>query len=370
MKLASTHLELTARNEGRARGILLSPGPTNVHTSVWEASLRGWMTQKSSEARQLLAKFRSGLQTWLPFPHDFSIVFGGSGTAACEAMIGLTVGARILLIENGRYSRRLGTIATRVGAAVNSLSLDDRAPFDPALVERAAVELSPSAILVAWHETERGILNPVGELSEVAARMRLPLLIDGVSGVGAHALNLSPSAEIVMAFSSNKALESLPGLACVAGHRSVLSKLQAAPRSLYLDIRQYLQDQDSNAFSFTPPVPALFAGQQALSIALSETYQSRVERYRRRISELRRALQPYAEIVESTSNVVSLVRLPSAAHAASLESTLAGLGLFAHTSPALLGEGLVSISMMGALTDFEVSEVIGKICLAVRTVVA
>ena len=94
--------------------ILLNPGPVNVSPRVQQALLRGDLCHREAEFSDLLDALRTKLLSAFA-PQDYtSVVLGGSGTSAVEAMVSsaLPQGKKLLVINNGVYGERMLRMAT------------------------------------------------------------------------------------------------------------------------------------------------------------------------------------------------------------------------------------------------------------------
>jgi 2-aminoethylphosphonate-pyruvate transaminase len=132
---------------------------------------------------------------------------------------------------------------------------------------RAALAANPAVTHVALvHcETTTGLLNPLAALANVTSARGLVLIVDAMSSFGALPINLAALGVHYLVASSNKCLESVPGLSFVLARRSSLRACQGQARSVSLDLVAQLNALDRDGqFRFTPPTHVVLALAQAL----------------------------------------------------------------------------------------------------------
>lgn len=98
------------------RLVLLNPGPVNVTDTVKAALHRGDMCHREPEISQLVLAIRRKLLKAFDVEDEFSsVLISGSGTAALEMGVSscLSPDRSMLVIQNGIYGERIGTIASR-----------------------------------------------------------------------------------------------------------------------------------------------------------------------------------------------------------------------------------------------------------------
>jgi 2-aminoethylphosphonate-pyruvate transaminase len=224
-------------------------------------------------------------------PDDWAMVMlAGSGTAALEAMTGAATrpGKKLLVCKNGIYGERVETIARRLGIPVVLVEASDLEPIDPAAVV-AALDADPEidAIAVIQHETTTGLLNPIQEIAAAAKEHGVLVLVDAISSLGAEELDLDGSGIDFVASTSNKCLHGLPGAAFIlVSPRGQERIAEVPPRSLYLDLGNYLKAQAKRTVPFTPSIPALYGLDAALDELQDEGLENRKAFYAARMAYL------------------------------------------------------------------------------------
>lgn len=248
--------------------LLLTPGPVTVSDRVKRAMLHDHASggdrilSEIAFCRRYLVDLCGGHGSHAAVP----II--GSGTSGMEATIGTFVprNGKLLLHTNGIYGDRAIEVTRRLGIPHVSFRTQ---PFTPPTAEDFEERLKADpAITHVWlvHcETSTGILNPVEAVAALCKRMGKGLLIDAVASFGAFALDAKALAFDAAVTSSNKCLQSVPGLAWVIARRAALEDAKSNSQSLTLDLwDQHQHMERTGMFRFTPATHLLLAMGEAL----------------------------------------------------------------------------------------------------------
>jgi 2-aminoethylphosphonate-pyruvate transaminase len=264
--------------------LLFTPGPLTTRMATRRAMLADWGSRDpafiamTAELRERLLDIAGGGGSHVAIPLQ------GSGTFIVEAAIGTLVAPSglLLVLVNGAYGDRMVEIARRLGRPVEVLRWPEDRPVDPAAVERALNNNPAISHLALVHcETTSGLLNPLESVATIAARHKKPLLLDAMSSFGALPLDLGKTPVAAVLASSNKCLESVPGLAFALIDRSLIRQAKGVAPSLSLDLFDQWRGFESNGqWRFTPPVQVVAALLGALRALEAEGGpQSRYRRY-------------------------------------------------------------------------------------------
>ncbi|MFK5922233.1 MAG: 2-aminoethylphosphonate--pyruvate transaminase [Verrucomicrobiota bacterium] len=268
------------------RKCLFTPGPLNTSDAVRQAMLldkgsrEPAFIQSVKNVRQNILKITDldpdGLYTVVPMQ--------GSGTFSIEAAIGTFTAknAKLLILVNGAYGRRMVSIAEHLGIDVQSLEFEETEAICPLKVA-AHLKLHPDISLVATvHcETTTGIMNPLEKLGEVTAAASALFMVDAMSSFGGIKIDFSKCRIDCLVSSANKCLESVPGLGFVIAKKTLLQSAQGQARSLSFDLHAQWQGLENNGqFRFTPPTHVILALEKALEVLTHEGgIEARSERY-------------------------------------------------------------------------------------------
>ena len=156
------------------RTVLLNPGPVNVTPRVTKAMLRGDLCHREKEFEDLMVGIRGKILKAFHLETSFhAVLISGSGTAALEMAISscLSPGRSILVIQNGIYGERISKIADCYGLQKHCISFAWGQQLDLVTIE-SALKSYPEIEVVAivHHETTTGLLNPIGDLGQLARR--------------------------------------------------------------------------------------------------------------------------------------------------------------------------------------------------------
>ena len=266
---------------------LLTPGPLNTSATVKNAMLKDWGS-RDREFHDITARLRAEL---LDIAGDQSgdldcVPVQGSGTFAVEAMLGSLIPpeAMTLLLINGAYGHRMAEILRRHERPFHAVDKGDSQPVTGDDV-RAALDSHPDVthVAVVHCETSSGILNPLAEIAEVTRERGRILLVDSMSAYGALPVHGDGIWFDALAASSNKCLESVPGVGFVIARSEMLKAAEGNCRSLSLDLNAQWSGFNRNGqWRFTPPTHVVAALLRAVDEHLHEGgVEGRRRRYER-----------------------------------------------------------------------------------------
>lgn len=248
---------------------LLTPGPLTTSLSVKQAMLHDYGSRDASFI-DLNARILERLVAIIHGEGSYvSVPLQGSGTFAVEAMIGNFVPAdgKLLILINGAYGRRIAKICDYYRRSYRVQESAEDVPVDCAQLD-ATLDADPdiSHVVVVHCETTSGILNPLVEVAQIAARHARSLLVDSMSAFGALPLDAREIEFDAVVASSNKCLEGAPGMGFCVARESALVAAEGNSPSLVLDLYdQWRALQRNRQWRFTPPTHVLLAFDQALN---------------------------------------------------------------------------------------------------------
>jgi 2-aminoethylphosphonate-pyruvate transaminase len=247
--------------------LLLTPGPVSTSRSVKSAMMRDRASGgdefhadlEHARAYMVGLVHGEGAYTAIPLP--------GSATYANEGVIAQLVpsGGKLLIHTNGVYGDRLIEIAAHLGTPYAVIRT---APFTPPTAEmfEQAVVADPAIthVMIVHCETSTGVLNPLEAVGEVCRRYTKGLFIDAVASFGAIELDARKLGFQAVTVSSNKCMQSVPGIGWAVVQKTALENARGHGPSLVLDLWDQNQHMDRmTAFRFTPPTQVMAAFAQA-----------------------------------------------------------------------------------------------------------
>ena len=356
------------------RAILLNPGPVSLSEAVRKAAVSVDLCHREPEYFQLQARVRGDLlavygcdgSEWA------SVLLGGSGTTALEAMLASLPGrdARMLVLENGVYGERLSRIADIHGIRHQALTAGWGDALDLQALDDLLATGDFSHVLAVHHETTTGRLNPVEAIAESCTAHEVHLLLDAVSSFGAEAIPFGHESLQAIAATANKCLHGIPGLAMVLCRRTALQQ-EIAPRTLSLHLPLWAEQQAKRSTPFTPPVNGLLGLDQALKeLAKQGGWKSRRAHYRKlaaRVADTCRQLGVREWLPASESScVLRSYHLPAGLTYNRLHDGLKQQGFVIYAGQGKLAEQLFRISTMGEISDYDMA----RLEQALRQVIA
>src|SRR5262245_17961929 len=206
--------------------VLLNPGPANTTTSVRQALVMPDLCHREPECFEMMRGIREGLVRLAGAGDALSaVLLCGSGTAAVEAAIASAVpdGRELLVVDNGVYGDRMARIARAHRIGVHVVSRENTAPVEPGAVD-AALAGNPgiSHVALVHHETTTGLLNPLADVSRVAAQRGRRLIVDATSSLFGEPLDVAQEGIDFVTASAAKCVQAIPGVAFVLARREAL----------------------------------------------------------------------------------------------------------------------------------------------------
>lgn len=226
--------------------VLFNPGPVNLDAAIKEHLFDVELCHRQAAFDEVFGHVREGLFDAAELRADeYSLgLLHGSGSLSVDAALATFVRGRVLVLDNGVYCARLAATSRLLGNDVISVPLGTGTPVDLELVAAALDDHRPDWLLVVHHETTTGLLNPLADLSALAAPRGVRVFVDAVSSLGVHTVAVGAD---VICFNSSKCLEAMPGVAGVFHRRG----LAAFPTLPVLDVVAH-----TDALPSTPNVAA------------------------------------------------------------------------------------------------------------------
>jgi len=248
---------------------LFTPGPLNCSPSIKKAMLKD-LGSRDQQFIQCVKEVKQGiLDVAGVSPQEWSaVLMQGSGTFAVEAVLQTASprkGAKVLVLANGAYGKRMAKICTTAGIDFDLEVSSEVLPVNPDKVTTKLKESSYSMVAVVHCETSSGVMNPVEKIGELVRRIQPNafFFVDAMSSFGAVPLSMENIDFLVS--SANKCLQGVPGFAYAVCRRSSLLRCEGNSRSLSLDLVDQDKTMDTNGqFRFTPPTHTILAFKQAL----------------------------------------------------------------------------------------------------------
>ena len=352
------------------RSILLNPGPVSLSQSVRKAAVHTDLCDREPEYLALQDRVRNGLLNVYDCAAEewAAVLLNGSGTAALEAMLSslLPQDARLLVIENGMYGERISRIAEVYGLEHSVVRHGWMEAIDFGRVEQAMDGGSYTHLAAVHLETTTGRLNDASRLSNLCEKHGLQLILDAISSFGAESIPFDSPALAGCAGTANKCLHGIPGLSFVVARHDALKRTAVPPRTLYLDLTQWLAGHNSDSAPFTPPVNSVLA----LSAALKELsaqggWKARHARYTGLARRVQRSLESLGVdmVLEpgDSSCALRAYRIPDGMSFEQIHDNLKHWGFVIYAGQGKFAEDMFRISTMGDITDYDMERLMAAL---------
>jgi len=261
--------------------ILLGPGPSLTAPRVMRAMAAPTVSHLDPLMLALLDDVRARLtRVFRASTDSFAFAVSGTGTAGMETTVANLVepGRRVLVIVSGYFGDRLAQMCERYGGTVSRLDVEwGRACSPDALRARLATDRF-DVVAMVHAETSTGVLNPVKELAAIAREQDALILVDAVTSLGGHPLEVEAWGIDASYSCTQKCFGAPSGLAPVVfGPRALARRVKC--RSFYFDL-QLLEDYWlRRKYHHTMSSTLIYALDEALAIIEEEGLEARWARH-------------------------------------------------------------------------------------------
>lgn len=266
--------------------LLMGSGPSTVPDRVLEAMARPTIGHLDPAFLAFADESNELLRRAMRTANSATFPVSGTGSAGMETMLVnfLEPGDRLVVGVCGVFGERMVDAAGRLGIEVERVDSEWGTPVP---VERLATALEPgaAAVAVVHGETSTGVAQPLDGLADLAHERDALLMVDCVTSLSGHPLEID-AAGIDVAFSgTQKCLNCPPGLAPLTVGDRARERLDARATpvaSWCFDLRAILSYWGSGerVYHHTPPINTIYALSEALAIIDEEGLEARWERHR------------------------------------------------------------------------------------------
>jgi alanine-glyoxylate transaminase / serine-glyoxylate transaminase / serine-pyruvate transaminase len=267
--------------------LLLGPGPSNIEGRVLQAMSAPMIGYFDASMKELTGEITRLLNMVFGSTHRMTLPISGTGTAGMEAALInlLEPGDKVLIGDNGYFGDRMLQIAERCGAVPIRMEAEWGRPIPPDQAEAAFKKQGGAKVLALVHaETSTGVLQPLDGLRQIADRYGAYLLVDAVTSLGGHPVDVDRHGIDACYSGTQKALSGPTGLAPITFSDRAMEQVRRRPRKLqsfYLDLALFEQYWVGNLFyHHTPPTTFHYALLEALRIVEEEGLEARWARHR------------------------------------------------------------------------------------------
>jgi alanine-glyoxylate transaminase / serine-glyoxylate transaminase / serine-pyruvate transaminase len=312
---------------------LMGPGPSCVDTSVLDALAKPTLGHLDPFFIQIMDSIKARLQQLLHTGNKLTIPVSGTGSAGMETCFVNLIEKDdpVLVLINGVFGMRMQDVATRLGAAVDTLAFEWGTPVTVAAVREKLAEKSYKIVAVVHAETSTGVKNPVPDIGQLLKGSNTLFLVDAVTSFGGMEIRMDDWGIDVLYSGTQKCLSCPPGLAPVSFSERAVAAVKARETKVpnwYLDLNMIINywEGPTRAYHHTAPVNMLYGLYQALQLILEEgevsVYQRHLDNHLRLVDGLK-ALGIDMLVEESCRlPMLNSVYIPEKADDARVRSTL------------------------------------------------
>ena len=263
--------------------LLLGPGPSPIAPRVLRAMAAPVLGHLDPDLLAMMDETRVGLQLLFRAPAgSLCLAVSGTGTSGLEAVVANLVqeGTRVLAVVTGYFGDRLAQVCARYGAYVRRLDVEWGRACDPQAVREALARERADIVCVVHAETSTGVRNPVEEVARVAHGAGALVLVDAVTSLGAHPLEVAAWGLDAVYSCTQKGVGAPSGLAPVAFTPAALEH-RVACRSFYLDLALLEDYWLRRKYHHTISASLVYALHEALAAIEEEGLEARWQRHER-----------------------------------------------------------------------------------------
>jgi len=274
--------------------ILLGPGPSLTSPRVMRAMASPTLSHLDPQMMRLLDDVRDRLtRIFGAADKSFAFAVSGTGTSGMEAVVANLVreGTRAAVVVTGYFGDRLAQMLQRYGATVSRLEVEWGRACDPDALRRHLSASGADVVAMVHAETSTGVLNPVRDLAAIAREHGALTIVDAVTSLGGHPLDVGAWGIDACYSCTQKCLGGPSGLAPVVfGPRALERRVPC--RSFYFDLALLEDYWLRRKYHHTMSSTLVYALYEALAIVEEEGLEARWARHQRNHAALLDALAP------------------------------------------------------------------------------
>lgn len=263
--------------------ILLGPGPSLIPARVMRALGAPVLSHLDPDFVPMLDDVRASLQrVFRADSKSLTIATSGTGTSAMEAAIANVVsdGMRAVVIVTGYFGDRLAQMIERYGARVRRIDVEWGRAVDPQRLRDELSREGADIVGIVHAETSTGVRNPVKELAAIAREKGALTIVDTVTSLGGHDVDLAGWGVDVAYSCSQKCIGAPSGVAPVAVSGDARQRMVKC-RSFYLDLRLLEDYWVGRKYHHTMCTSLIYALREALAMVEEEGLAERHARHER-----------------------------------------------------------------------------------------
>lgn len=269
----------------KKNNLLFSVGPVEMRKELIEVNNGGLPYFRTSEFSSFMIELEKKLLKVSYAPKGSrALIITASGTAGMEAAIinSFTEKSKVLVVNGGSFGARFVKIMEIHGIPYDEIKLEKGKKLHKSNLNKFRNK-GYDGFVVNANETSTGVLYDLEMIGEFCKEEKLFLVIDAISSFISDEYNIEKIGANISIISSQKALGISPGLSVlILDSKGVEVVNDGNPKSLYLDLKEYLLNMERGQTPFTPDIGAI----NELDFRLNEIIKIGVEEERKRIKNL------------------------------------------------------------------------------------
>lgn len=278
--------------------LLLGSGPSPTTDRVLRALAAPTIGHLDPAFGELLDDLSARLRHVFRTENPATFPVSGTGSAGMEAMAAnlINPGDRVICGIHGLFGERMADELARHGAEVIRVEAEWGRAIPTELLLAAADDGPFAAMFVVHAETSTGVAQPLDGLAAACHERDALLLVDCVTSLGGHELELDAWGVDAAFSGTQKCLNVPPGLApFTVGPRAIAKAEEVNCPSWYFDLSLVLgywtgTGGGARAYHHTAPINLMYGLHEGLGDVLEEGVEARWARHAKAHAALLRAL--------------------------------------------------------------------------------
>jgi len=341
---------------------LFTPGPVIMEKHILAIGAQQLPYNRTDKFSQLTHEILNGL-AYIFQTNGSVAILTSSGTAAMEAAVlnFLDTSDNVLIVNGGTFGQRWCNLCDIHGVSFTELTLDSGKDVDLGQLTKRLCSEKFTAILMNAHETSTGQLYDIESISQIARNFGLFTIVDAISTICADQFLMDEWGIDITILSSQKALALPPGLSFVAMNTRALARLkESRPKTLYLNLQDYLTNQQRGQLPYTPAIGLLLQLHQRLLDIKATTLPEIILQHKKRADVFRRSINgcPFQILPARQSNAMTALWCKDS-NAIEIVQMLRDIyNIEVTPNNGNLQHNVFRVSHMGAQSDSDVAELI------------
>ena len=252
------HAEIVKSKENKM--INFTVGPVQCNEEILELGREQIPYFRTQEFSEIMLENENLMKKFAYASDDSKVVFiTGSGTASMEATVINTLNKedKALIINGGSFGERFVKLCEIHEIPYTEIKLEK----GKSLTREELYQFDGrgyTALLINVHETSTGVLYDINMISEFCKKNKIFLITDCISEFIADEFNMKELEADIMITGSQKALACPPGVSIIILSKRAIDRVYSNnPKTMYLDLKEALENQKRGQTPFTPAVGIL-----------------------------------------------------------------------------------------------------------------